>query len=302
MKKKKNELTPLQLYVTRENGTEPAFDNAYWNNKEEGIYVDIISGEVLFSSIDKFDLGCGWPSFTKPFFDAKIIYNKDNSHGMQRTEVRTEKSDAHLGHVFNDGPGPDFKRYCINSAALRFIAKKDLEKEGYGEYKKIFENKALETAAFGAGCFWGVEALFKKIPGIIETQVGYMGGKLESPSYEEVCTGLTGHAEVVKVTYNPNLIDYKSLLDLFWRMHDPTTPNQQGPNFGTQYRSVIFYYSTEQKKAAEDSKSKLENNKEYPYPIITAIVPAEKFYAAEPYHQNYYDKHPGPICHVLKPL
>ncbi|WP_226666723.1 peptide-methionine (R)-S-oxide reductase MsrB [Metabacillus litoralis] len=134
-----NKLNPIQYEVTQNNGTEPPFRNEYWNNNKDGIYVDIISGKPLFSSLDKYDAGCGWPSFTKPIQDQEVIEKMDTTHGMVRTEVRSKTADSHLGHVFDDGPGPDGLRYCINSAALRFISKDDLEKEGYGKYSKIFE-------------------------------------------------------------------------------------------------------------------------------------------------------------------
>jgi len=137
----KNHLDSEQYHVTQENGTEWAFRNAYWNNKKEGIYVDIVSGEPLFSSLDKFDSGTGWPSFTKPLEPAHVTLHEDRSHLMIRVEVRSKLGDSHLGHLFDDGPAPSGKRYCMNSASLRFIPKEDLEKEGYSEYCKLFDMK-----------------------------------------------------------------------------------------------------------------------------------------------------------------
>ena len=156
----------------------------------------------------------------------------------------------------------------------------------------------MEKATFGAGCFWGVEAAFRQIKGVTSTAVGYAGGTLKNPTYEDVCTDRTGHAEVVQVDYDPSRITYEELLKLFWENHDPTTLNRQGPDFGSQYRSVIFYHTPEQQKAAEASRAALEKSGRYPRPIVTEILPAPEFYPAEDYHQQYLEKRGLAHCHL----
>ncbi len=155
----------------------------------------------------------------------------------------------------------------------------------------------MEKATFAAGCFWGVEDAFRRLPGVKATTVGYEGGKVENPTYEQVCTDQTGHAEVVQVEFDPAEISYEALLERFWEIHDPTTPNRQGPDVGTQYRSAVFYHSDAQRKAAEAVQARLESSGKFRRPIVTEIVPAATFYRAEEYHQQYYDKHQGYRCH-----
>ena len=145
-------------------------------------------------------------------------------------------------------------------------------------------------ATFGAGCFWCVESVFQKVNGVLSTSAGYAGGPFKDPTYEDVCTGETGHAEVVQVEYDPSKISYDELLNVFWNNHDPTTPNRQGPDIGEQYRSVIFFQTPEQESAAKASKEKLQNSGKYGKKIVTEIVPASQFYKAEDYHQRYYEK------------
>lgn len=324
----RSKLTDLQYKVTQEDYTERPFQNEYWDNKRDGIYVDVVSGEPLYSSTDKYDSGTGWPSFTKPIKDDALTMKEDRKLPFQtRVEVRSAAGNSHLGHVFDDGPGPDGKRYCINSAAMKFIPVEEMEKAGYGDYLYLFNGKAkgeaagrevvgsksdtggdpaaavqpAETAYLAGGCFWGMEEIIRNIPGVIDVTVGYTGGGVANPVYPLVSSGATGHAESVKVVFDPAKLSYEQLLGWFFRMHDPTTLNQQGNDRGTQYRSAIFYLNDAQKETAEKVITAVDASKKWKKPIVTEITKAGEFYPAEEYHQDYLQKNPGGYtCHFLR--
>jgi peptide methionine sulfoxide reductase msrA/msrB len=283
-------LTPEQYRVTRLKETELPFSGQCPLPPKggTGIYQCVCCGTDLFRYENKFESGTGWPSFWEPVSEFNIRQVVDNDLGMQRVEVLCARCDAHLGHVFDDGPPPTGKRYCINAVALK-LAKVAVK----------ISPKQIETATFGAGCFWGTEAVFRKVKGVLNTTVGFMGGSLKNPSYEEVCSDKTGHVEVVQIEYDPAIISYAELLDIFWDIHDPTAINRQGPDIGSQYRSVIFYHNAEQEKLARASLEKLEKSGKFKKPIATEIVPAKEFYKTEEYHQRYYEKQGiEPMCPI----
>lgn len=276
-------LTPFQYKVARLKGTEPAFSSEVCNLFEPGRYACLCCGTELFDSQEKFQSGTGWPSFTQPIQENAIAYHVDRSHGMERVEVTCNVCEAHLGHVFPDGPQPSGLRYCINAVVIKKVT------------------AGTKKAVFGGGCFWCTEAVFKEVPGVISVASGYCGGQVKNPSYREVCLGTTGHAEVIEIEYDPNQIAYEDLLRLHMVSHDPTTLNQQGADKGTQYRSVIFYQDEEQQRHAESVIKELQE--QFEAPIVTEIAPLTTFYKAEDYHQDYFaNNSDAPYCQfVIQP-
>jgi peptide methionine sulfoxide reductase msrA/msrB len=271
----KRELTPAERRVIIDKGTEAPFTGKYNNNKEAGTYHCKQCNAPLYKSSDKFDSGCGWPSFDDEIKGA--VTRKRDTDG-QRVEIICSNCEGHLGHVFL---GEQFTkkntRHCVNSISLEFIPLK------------------RERAIFAGGCFWGVEHLIEQQWGVISAVSGYTGGKLKNPTYEQVCSGLSGHAEAVEVVYDANQISYQKLAQFFMEIHDPTQVDRQGPDIGTQYRSEIFYIDDEQRKVALDIIKRLTQKG---VDVATRGTKAQEFYKAESYHQDYYVKKGSqPYCH-----
>jgi len=280
--------------ITQKAGTEPAFCGNLLDNHKEGVYVCVVCGLPLFSSGHKFDSGTGWPSFFQPFDEDHVTEIEDRSHGMVRTEIDCARCESHLGHVFEDGPRPTGLRFCLNSASLKFFEKSE---ERPAESMPI----EIETAYFAGGCFWGVEHYFQMGPGVISAESGYMQGDVENPTYKQVCTDTTGHAETVKVVFDPKRITYRRLLEAFFVMHDPTQLNRQGPDVGEQYRSGIWFTSEEQRREAEKIiKEQMDKSAFGGKKIVTEVEEAKTFYPAEEYHQDYI-VNTGATCHVTNP-
>jgi peptide methionine sulfoxide reductase msrA/msrB len=297
-------LTPEQHRVMILCGTEPPFSGEYNLHFEKGSYACAACGALLFRSDSKYDHGTGWPSFTAPAARDAVIYRADSSFGMERIEVRCAACGAHLGHLFDDGPGPARTHYCINSVALRFIAGKkpgtatashDPRSPASGERPSA--SSRFRTATFAAGCFWGVESRFRSLKGVRDTEVGYTGGSAANPTYPEVCAGTTGHAEAVRITYDPAVTSYEELVRFFFSIHDPAQKDRQGPDIGTQYRSEIFYHDEDQRTTALKVMSEISASLEAGKSLATVLEPAGKFTRAEEYHQRYIEKN-GDVCGV----
>jgi peptide methionine sulfoxide reductase msrA/msrB len=276
-----NDLTKSESIVINNKGTEAPFVGKYTNSKEKGTYLCRKCGAALYSSSDKFKSDCGWPSFDD---EIKGAVNRFTDPDGMRTEIVCASCGAHLGHVFKGERLTDKNvRHCVNSVSLDFIP---AEVQG-GRYG---------TAIFAGGCFWGVEYFLQKSDGVISVTSGYIGGHVKNPSYKEVCTGNTGHAEAVKVIYDPQKTSYDKLLKLFLEIHDPTQVGGQGPDIGDQYRSELFYMNSDQKIIAEKNIKIL---KDKGMNIATKVTKASEFYPAETYHQNYYFNNGKiPYCHA----
>jgi len=281
MSEKWNKLSPEEERIIVRKGTEAPFSGEYVADHGDGSYVCKRCGAPLFKSDAKFDSGSGWPSFDEALPGAvKELPDPDG----RRTEIVCAECGAHLGHVFRGERMTEKNtRHCVNSLSLNFTP----------AATENSQNRA--RAYFAGGCFWGVEYHFESVPGVLDAESGYMGGTAKNPTYEQVCAKRTGHAETVRVTYDPTRVDYERLARLFFEIHDPTQLDRQGPDVGDQYRSAVFYANDEQKATAEKLIGLL---KAKGYAVVTRVEPAGRFYPAEDYHQDYYEKKGSePYCH-----
>lgn len=272
-----NKLTPEEARVIIDKGTEAPFSGAYENFFQNGVYICRRCQAPLYRSEDKFDAHCGWPSF-----DAEIpgAVKRSTDADGSRIEISCARCLAHLGHVFTgEKLTPKDTRYCVNSLSMKFIPAKE------------WANKK-ETAYLGGGCFWCVEAIFRRIKGVVSVTPGYAGGDKDHPTYQEICSGRTGHVEIVKIEYDPIKISYEAILNIFFTTHDATELNRQGADEGTQYRSIVLFEDENQKEITEKFIKKLEADKIFSRPIVTEIKPLDRFYEAEDYHKNYFEKNP----------
>ncbi len=273
-------LTADEKRVIVDKGTERPFTGKYHGHFEAGTYSCRRCGAALYKSDSKFRSHCGWPSFDDEIHGA--VTRKPDADGA-RTEILCTACGGHLGHIFaGEGLTDKNIRHCVNSISLVFAPAKP--------------TVATAEAIFAGGCFWGVEHLLQEVDGVESAVSGYTGGTVKNPTYRQVCTGQTGHAEAVRVKFDPKKVTYEQLARMFFEIHDPTQLNRQGPDAGTQYRSAIFYADAEQKAVAEKLLAELRANGYLP---ATELVAASKFHPAEDYHQDYIEHHPQrPICHA----
>jgi peptide methionine sulfoxide reductase msrA/msrB len=272
-------LSPLAKRIICDKATEYPHTGAYNGVTIAGTYLCRRCGLSLFRGSSQFSSGCGWPSF-----DDNIVHSvKEISDADgQRREILCARCDAHLGHVFRgEQLTPNNLRHCVNSVSIDFVA----------------NTQVLDTeeAIMAGGCFWGVEHFLKQIPGVLGVEVGYIGGIISAPSYEQVCHGNTGHYEAVRVIYDSSKTDYHHVMKRFFEIHDPTQKLGQGPDIGQQYQSAVFYYDQEQ---LDEVENLIQILKKRGYPVVTRLLPVQTFWPAEGYHQNYYGKHHKvPYCH-----
>lgn len=272
-------LTPAEESVIVNKGTEAPFSGIYEDHWENGTYVCKRCQAPLYRSTSKFDSRCGWPSFDLEISGAVLrLPDRDG----RRTEIVCARCGAHLGHVFEgEGFTPLDTRHCVNSISLEF-------------------KPATDTAYFAGGCFWGTQFHFQKTAGVLSTAVGYMGGNIAHPTYEQVCSGTTGHLEANQIIFDPARVSYATLVKLFYEIHDFSQTDGQGPDLGEQYLSAIFYRDEVQRAQAEGVTAEL---RKLGYTVATTLRLATPFYPAEDYHQNYYGKNgKKPYCHIRKKL